>query len=141
MDAKDARRPYPSDLTDKEWAVLAPDLPPPVPAAAPRTTDLREVVNATLYPPPNGCAWPAPPHDDSGHTWHHPDQWLFEVVEKGMVPPNLPRGHQSDMPAFGDRLSNAEIRAVLAYIKSNWSEETKRRRAEMLQKRVARNIK
>ena len=89
---------------------------------------------------PNG-RWPAPPHDDSGHTWHHSDRWLFEVVEKGMVPPNSSRGHQSDMPAFGERLSNTEIRAVLAYIKSHWSEETMRRRAEMLQKRAARNIK
>ena len=89
---------------------------------------------------PNG-RWPAPPHDDSGHTWHHSDQWLFEVVEKGMVSPYAARGQQSDMPAFGDRLSNTEIRAVLAYIKSHWSKETMRRRSEMLQKRAARTIK
>ena len=89
---------------------------------------------------PNG-RWPAPPHDDSGHTWHHSDRWLFEVVEEGMVPPNLPRGYQSDMPAFGDKLSNAEIRAVLAYIKSSWSEETLRKRDEILRKRTARHIR
>ena len=89
---------------------------------------------------PNG-RWPAPPHDESGHTWHHSDRWLFEVVEKGLVPPNVPRGHESDMPAFGGRLSNAEIRAVLAYIKSQWSEETLRKRDEMLRKRAARTIK
>lgn len=85
--------------------------------------------------------WPAPPHDGSGHTWHHSDHWLCEVVEKEMVPPYAPRGHQSHIPGFGDRLSNTEIRAVLAYIKSRWSEETMRRRSEMLQKRAARAIK
>ncbi len=74
---------------------------------------------------PNG-RWPAPPHDDSGQTWHHSDRWLFDVVEEGMVPPNLPRGYQNDMPAFVDKLSNAEMRAVPAYIKSGWSEETLR---------------
>ena len=57
MDAKAPRKPYPSDLTDPEWAILAPELPPPVPAGAPRTTDLREVVNAILYRLHNGCAW------------------------------------------------------------------------------------
>ena len=89
---------------------------------------------------PNG-RWPAPPHDDTGHTWHHSDKWLFEVVEKGMMPPYATRGQQSDMPAFGDRLSNTEIRAVLAYIKSHWSEETMRRRSEMLRKRATRAVK
>lgn len=88
---------------------------------------------------PNG-KWPAPPHDDTGHTWHHPDRWLFEVVERGLVPPLVPAGHVSDMPAFGDRLSNAEIRAVLAFIKSHWSEETLRQRDEMLRKRAGRSL-
>ena len=87
---------------------------------------------------PNGC-WLAPPHDESGHTWHHSDRWLFEVVENGLVPPKVPRGHESDMP--GDKLSNAEIRAVLAYIKSHCSEETLRKRGEMLRNRAARTIK
>jgi putative transposase len=63
MDAKATRKPYPSDLTDQEWAILQPQLPPPVPAGAPRTTNLREVVNAILYRLHNGCAWRALPHD------------------------------------------------------------------------------
>src|SRR2546421_11977830 len=63
MGAKAPRKPYPSDLTDEEWAVLAPELPPPVPAGAPRTTDLREEANAILYRLHNGCAWRALPHD------------------------------------------------------------------------------
>ena len=50
MDAK-PRKPYPSDLSDAQWAVLEPLLPPSVPAGAPRTTPLREVLNAIFYRP------------------------------------------------------------------------------------------
>lgn len=79
----------------------------------------------------------APPHNDTGHTWHHSDRWLFHVVENGMVPPLVRPGYKSGMPAFGDQLSDAEIRAVLAYIKSHWSEETRRKRDELLANRQA----
>lgn len=58
-----ARKPYPSDLNDEQWAILEPLLPPPVPAGAPRTTDLREVVNAIFYVTTSGSAWHALPHD------------------------------------------------------------------------------
>ena len=75
---------------------------------------------------------PAPPHDDSGHTWHHPDEVLFGITKHGLVPPYAPPGYPSDMPAFGGTLSDDEIRAVLAYIASNWSGEVRRLRAEML---------
>jgi putative transposase len=57
------RTPYASDLSDAQWAILGPMLPPPVPAGAPRTTDLREVLNAIFYVLTNGCAWHALPHD------------------------------------------------------------------------------
>jgi mono/diheme cytochrome c family protein len=65
---------------------------------------------------------PAPPHDDSGHTWHHPDGVLFGITKHGLVPGKYaPPNYQSDMPAFGGALSDNEIWAVLAYIKSSWS--------------------
>ena len=76
--------------------------------------------------------FPAPPHDASGHTWHHPDEVLFAVTKLGLVPPYAPAGYQSDMPAFGGKLSDREIRSVLAYIESRWSPEVRKRRAEML---------
>ncbi len=63
---------------------------------------------------------PAPPHDETGHTWHHPSTQLFALTKHGLVPPNAPAGYQSDMPAFKDVLSDADIWAVLAYIKSRW---------------------
>lgn len=73
---------------------------------------------------------PAPPHDASGHTWHHPMEQLFAIVKFGMVPPNAPDGYLSDMPAFGAKLSDAQIRAVLSYIESTWPPEVRARRAE-----------
>jgi len=80
---------------------------------------------------PNGRL-PAPPHDESGHTWHHPDHVLFAITKNGVVPPNAPQGYESDMPAFGGKLSDAEIWAVLAYLKSHWrTPEVLAARAEM----------
>jgi mono/diheme cytochrome c family protein len=67
---------------------------------------------------------PAPPHDPSGHTWHHPDAVLFGITQYGLVPGKYaPPGYQSDMPGFGQTLSDDEIWAVLAYIKSHWPPE------------------
>jgi mono/diheme cytochrome c family protein len=84
---------------------------------------------------PNG-RMPAPPHDESGHTWHHPDEVLFGITKHGVVPPYAPPGYQSDMPGFGGKLTDEEIRAVLAYIASHWkSKEVLEARAEMLRNR------
>ena len=69
---------------------------------------------------PNG-RMPAPPHDESGHTWHHTDRVLFGITKHGLTPPHAPPGYESDMPAFAGTLSDDEIRAVLAYIKSHWT--------------------
>jgi mono/diheme cytochrome c family protein len=64
---------------------------------------------------------PAPPHDASGHTWHHPDSVLFGITKYGLVPGKYaPPSYRSDMPGFDQMLSDEEIWAVLAYIKSHW---------------------
>lgn len=60
---------------------------------------------------------PAPPHDISGHTWHHPDGVLFRITKEGPADV-VGGGYQSDMPGFADVLSDDEIRAVLDFIKS-----------------------
>jgi mono/diheme cytochrome c family protein len=80
---------------------------------------------------PNGRL-PAPPHDASGHTWHHPDDVLFGIVKNGLVPPYAPPGYASDMPAFGATLSGNDIRAVLSYIESRWSPEVVKMRNGMI---------
>jgi mono/diheme cytochrome c family protein len=65
----------------------------------------------------------APPHDAGGHTWHHGDQVLIESIELGgaRLPDNI--GGTSEMPAFGDTLTEEQITAVLSYIKSTWPED------------------
>ena len=80
---------------------------------------------------PNG-RMPAPPHDASGHTWHHADAMLFGMTKHGIVPGKYaPPGYQSDMLAFGGTLSDDEIWAVLAYIKSSWPEKIRRAQADI----------
>lgn len=72
---------------------------------------------------------PAPPHDATGQTWHHPDDILFRIVKEGTAA-IVGGGYESDMPGFADVLSDAEIRAVLAYIKSTWPERERSYQAE-----------
>jgi len=77
---------------------------------------------------PNGRL-PAPPHDVTGHTWHHPDQQLMLITKRGLsavVP-----GYQSDMPAFENVLTDVEIAAVLAFIESHWPEDIRERQRAM----------
>ncbi|WP_299625407.1 c-type cytochrome [Pelagibius sp.] len=69
---------------------------------------------------------PAPPHDPSGHTWHHPDEQLFALTKYG--PAALAGGgYESDMPAYAGTLSDDEIWAVLSYIKSHWPAQIRER--------------
>ncbi len=62
---------------------------------------------------------PAPPHDQTGHTWHHPDMVLFRITKLG-VAQIVGDGYESDMPGFADILSDQQILEVLAYIKNTW---------------------
>jgi len=61
----------------------------------------------------------APPQDATGHSWQHPDEALFRLV-KFSVRDVAPAGYVSDMPEFADRLSDDQINAVIAFIKSRW---------------------
>jgi mono/diheme cytochrome c family protein len=69
---------------------------------------------------------PAPPHDATGHTWHHPDEVLFDLTKFGVQPYAGP-DYRSAMPAFEDKLSDEDILAILSYIKSTWSADIRRR--------------
>ena len=61
----------------------------------------------------------APPHDETGHTWHHDDAYLIESIKLGGA--RLPADVGiSPMPAYEAVLSDAEITAVLSFIKSQW---------------------
>ena len=73
---------------------------------------------------------PAPPHDETGHTWHHPTEQLFRITKYG-TEAVVGGSYRSNMPGFGESLSDAEIRAVLAFIKSTWPEAIIKRHTEM----------
>jgi mono/diheme cytochrome c family protein len=76
---------------------------------------------------PNGRL-PAPPHDASGHTWHHSDKQLFTITKFGLEA--ISPGYESDMPAFQGVLSDEEITAILEYIKSTWPDRERGYQAE-----------
>jgi putative transposase len=57
------RKPYPSDLTDDQWSLIAPLIPPAKPGGIARTVDMREVVNTLLHSSRTGCQWRFIPHD------------------------------------------------------------------------------
>lgn len=78
-----------------------------------------------------------PPHDETGHTWHHPDGLLFGITKDGGQK-SAPAGFKSNMPGFGGKLSDAEIWAALSYIKSRWPAEI-RRRHDAINARAASN--
>jgi putative transposase len=82
---------YPSDMTDREWAVIAPLLPPPKLGGRPRRTDLRAVMNAILYIASGGCQWRMLPKDFpprstvQGYFYRWRDSRLWEAINHVLV--------------------------------------------------------
>ncbi len=111
------------------WSLQEPDPPPPDLArgaslyaehcAACHGANLEGEANWRERRPDGRL--PAPPHDATGHTWHHPDSVLFRITKEGSEAV-IGDGYQSDMIGFGDVLTDQEIRDILGYIKSQWPE-------------------
>jgi len=78
---------------------------------------------------------PAPPHDPSGHTWHHPSKQLFNMVKFGLQHYAGP-DYKTTMPKFERSLSDEQIIAVLSFIKSTWPEEIRAKHDEIDMKAV-----
>lgn len=111
----------------------------PLPTLAPNLVSLGEVIYVQQCASCHGInlegqpdwkiqnedgSFRAPPHDATGHTWHHGDPTLLEAVRSGGARfADMTIGGSSNMPAFAESLTDEEITAVLTYIKSNWSEE------------------
>lgn len=72
---------------------------------------------------------PAPPHNETGHTWHHADSQLFTITKFGLRA--VVEDYESDMPAFQGVLTDAEIRAVIGFIKSTWPDRKRDFQAEV----------
>lgn len=68
---------------------------------------------------------PAPPHDKTGHTWHHSDKYLFMITKYG-IEDIIGQKYPNNMPAYKDILSDKEIISVLSYIKSTWPNRIKK---------------
>ena len=64
---------------------------------------------------------PAPPHDKTGHSWHHSDALLLSIIALGTAAV-VGNGYESDMPGFAGALTPEDMEAVLAFIKSTWPE-------------------
>lgn len=76
-------------------------------------------------PAGDGRAGPAPALDASGHAWHHPDVQLGEWVSHGKL------GAAGRMPAYADQLGGEGIVAVLAYVRTLWTEDQRRSQASV----------
>jgi putative transposase len=68
---------YPSDLTDEQWSLIEPHIPPARPGGRPRKTDMRDVVDAIFYTLRTGCQWRYLPADlpPKSTAWNHFDRW------------------------------------------------------------------
>jgi transposase len=79
-----SRTPYPSDLTTKQWELIAPLIPPAKPGGRPRTVEMREILNGIQFILRGGCAWRMLPHDlppwptvhDYYRKWRKDGTWL-----------------------------------------------------------------
>ncbi len=67
----------------------------------------------------------APPHDETGHTWHHSDSYLFLMTKYG-IEEMIGKSYPNNMPAYENKLSDEEILSVLSYIKSTWPSRIQR---------------
>jgi mono/diheme cytochrome c family protein len=130
----------PSDSTDANTALT------PLPTLAPDLVQLGETVYADNCASRHGAnlegeanwkeqnadgTFRAPPHDETGHTWHHGDPTLLAAIRLGGARlEDMNIGGSSEMPSFADTLSDEEITAVLSYIKSTWSAEIRQLQAE-----------
>ena len=73
---------------------------------------------------------PAPPHDQTGHTWHHSDDALFRVTKFGSSA-FVGGAYESDMPGFEKALSDDDIWAVIAFITNRWPADNQKRQESM----------
>ena len=76
---------------------------------------------------------PAPPHDETGHTWHHNDRQLFEFTKYGPAA-LVGGGYESDMQGYEGVLTDREILAVFAFIKSSWPKRIRERHDQINQR-------
>jgi mono/diheme cytochrome c family protein len=128
----------PEAHTSDEYAAFGTPVPiPPLPDLKPESVALGAQVYAqhcaschgvNLQGQPNwkkplaDGTFLAPPHDDGGHTWHHPDHLLYTIILDGG---NGNPGAKSTMPAFREKLSGQQVAAVVDFFKSRWTAQNR----------------
>lgn len=73
----------------------------------------------------------APPHDETGHTWHHSDQLLFDLIKFGIAEATGLKGYDTNMPIYNNELTDHEIIAVMSFIKSKWPKQIQDRHDQL----------
>jgi transposase len=86
------RKPYPTDLTDKEWALIAPYVPAAKPGGRPEKYPKRDILDAILYILRGGCAWRLLPHDFPPWQIVYQYVWRWRHDGTGQLMPDLLRG-------------------------------------------------
>jgi mono/diheme cytochrome c family protein len=80
---------------------------------------------------------PAPPHDPSGHTWHHADAQLFAIVKHGVAKAAGMPDYASNMPPYDGTLSDRQIVAALSWIKAQWPADIRARHDQINERAAA----
>jgi len=80
-------KPYPSDVTDEQWAILKRLIPPARPGGRPRSVDLRQIVNAIFYLTRSGCSWRMLPRDFPPWktVYNYFEDWKLDGTWKNLV--------------------------------------------------------
>ncbi len=98
-------KPYPSDVTDTQWAILEPLIPAALPGGRPRKTDMRRVIDAIFYRNRNGCTWRALPHDFPPWrtVYNHCRQWTgagtWHAINEALRPKVRQQAGRSPTPS------------------------------------------
>jgi putative transposase len=105
MEARMARTPYPTDLSDEQWRELEPLIPPAKPGGRPREQDMREVLNGILYVLRSGCAWDLMPHDLPKYKtcWYYFDRFsrdaTWRTIAEALHPAARVRSGRDALPS------------------------------------------
>jgi len=111
-------QPYPSDLTDEQWAIIKPLVPPDRSGGRPRQVDIRRVINAILYINRTGCQWRMLPHDFPSwrlvyyyfSTWRDAKVWT-RIHDALLIPTRRKAGREHDTPSAGS-IDSSTVKAT-----------------------------